>query len=83
MHRRTHFSFCDITLPLSIKQVGTSFGSQFSFFHEEILIIEMQGKYPGRGLALSDSLIMDTASGVPNIYMVKPVIKLMVCGMYH
>ena len=35
----------------------------------------MRGKYPGRGLALSDSLIMDTASGVPNIYMVKPVIK--------
>ena len=35
----------------------------------------MQGKYPAPGLALSDSLIMDTASGVPNIYMVKPVIK--------
>ena len=55
----------------------------FPLFHEEILIIEVHGKYPGPGLAVSDSLIMDTGSGVPNIYMVRPVIKLMVCGIYH
>jgi len=46
-------------------------------------MIEMQGTSPAPGLALSDSLIMDTGSGVPNIYMVKLIIKLMVCGIFQ
>ena len=55
----------------------------FPLFHKVILMIEMQGKSPPPGLALRDGLFMDTGSGVPNIYMVKLIIKLMVCGIFQ